>query len=272
MTSGPVRLPIPVTADPDDPRACQIFLDAVVDGVVMSMLLDSGAYRSSVPHEEAFTSGVLPEEELISTDRRPTERRVVRINRLTWGSLTATDLTVDMEPRGRPGLLGMDMLGSHACHFRFSEGLLEADGPPPAGPLLPLPTPPNRAPLLSVEWGETTVSAVWDTGGGITTVDRTWALAHPDLVAITAEFGTGTDWHGRTQTNPRGRLSSCRIGEVTFPEQDCGVVANWPAPLKAIPIIVGLPLISQANWYMDFPNKRWINSANRWQFRRRPGN
>lgn len=263
MYRDPVRLPISVTPDPDDPRARQVLVEAIADGVAISMILDTGAYRSSVPHDERFTAAVQPDERSKSAGRRPADRQIGRIQSLTWGSLTATDLTVDMEPPDWPhSPLGMDVLGAHACHFRFSDGLLEADWPVPPGPFLPLSTPPNRAPVLPVEWGETRVLAVWDTGAGITTIDRVWADANPELVSITADLGTGTDWTTRTtQENPRGFLSSCRIGEVTFPKQDCGIIADWPAALENIPIILGLPLISLANWYMDFPNQRWTNSA-----------
>jgi hypothetical protein len=261
MGSG-LTLPLPVVRDASDPRACQVLLDAVADGVPIRMLLDTGTDRSSVPHLEA------PSDRLQRNVRSGTgngvfssgkhDETLVQLDVLEWGSLTARDLTVSMDAPGwpHPPLLGMDVLGSHACHFRFGAGVLELDGEAPSDPLLPLPTPSDKAPAVPVQWEGTTIEAVWDTGAGITVVDRTWGEAHPEIVKTTDEFGTGTDVHGTTSRNLMGRLAPCRIGHATFPEQDCGVL---DLSGLGIDMILGLPLISHADWYLDFPQRRWSN-------------
>jgi hypothetical protein len=261
MVASALTLPLPVVPDPSSPRARQVLLDAVVDGVPVRMLLDTGTYRSSVPYSDALADGLQP-------DGRPDtntgvgqhDEKLVQLETLTWGSLTARGLTVSLQSPGwpHPPLLGMDVLGSHACHFRFTESVLELDGTSPSDMFLPLPTPSHKTPVVPVQWGETTVDAVWDTGAGITLVDRTWAEARPEIVTITHEFGTGTDVFGNTGRNPKGRLAPCRIGNVTFPEQDCGVP---DLSHLGITMFLGLPLISHADWYMDFPQRRWSNNA-----------
>ncbi|MEQ7128665.1 aspartyl protease family protein [Actinopolymorpha sp. B11F2] len=259
MTSG-LTLPLPVVPDPSSPRARQVLLDAVADDVPIRMLLDTGTYRSSVPHRDALAGRLRPEGPDPNTGAGQHDERLVRLETLQWGSLTARGLTVSLQAPGwpHPPLLGMDVLGPHACHFRFTEGVLELDGPAPTDALLPLPTPSNKSPAVPVHWGNTTVDAVWDTGAGITIVDRTWAESHPEIVTITHEFGTGTDVYGNTGRNPKGRLAPCRIGNVTFPEQDCGVP---DLSSLNITMFLGLPLISHADWYMDFPRRHWRNSA-----------
>jgi hypothetical protein len=255
-----LRLPLPVVPDVSDPRARQVLLDVVADGVPVRMLLDTGTFRSSVPYRDALAGrvqrnassggGVFSSGDVSET--------FVQLGALEWGSLTARDLTVTMDSPGwpHPPLLGMDVLGPHACHFQFDEGSLELDGPAPSEALLPLQTPSNKTPVVPVQWEQTAINAVWDTGAGITLVDQAWAEAHPEIVGIAQEFGTGTDVHGTTSRHPMGRLAPCRIGQATFPEQDCGVL-----DLSGINIemILGLPLISHANWYMDFPQQRWSN-------------
>ncbi len=237
-----IRLPLPVIPDPNSSRACQVFADAIVDGIPARMLVDTGTYRSFVPYRDTFE----PSEVLVQT--------------LQWGALTARNLTVTMNPPDwpHPSLLGMDVLGSHICDFRFGESILELDRPAPALDLLPLPTPSDRTPAVPVSWASASTTAVWDTGAGITIVNRSWAEAHPDIVRISSESGHGTDITGASGRNPKGRLAPCRIGQVSFPEQDCGVT-NSPG-MDGIDIILGLPLISNANWYMDFPGRRWTNS------------
>lgn len=255
-------LPLPVLPDTSDPRACQVLLDAVADGVPIRMLLDTGTYRSSVPHRDVPTDGLQQNARSGSGvfGSAKVDETLMRLGVLEWGSLTTRDLTVTMDSPGwpHPPLLGMDVLGSHACHFRFGEGVLELDGPAPCEPLLPLPTPSDKTPALPVQWEGITIKAVWDTGAGITLIDHAWAEAHPEIVAIADESGTGTDVHGASNQHPMGRLAPCRIGQVTFPEQDCGVL-----DLSGINIdmILGLPLISHANWYMDFPRQRWSNRS-----------
>jgi Aspartyl protease len=269
-----ITLPLPVVPDPASPRARQVFLDAVADDVPVRMLLDTGTYRSSVPYRDALADRSQRE----AADLNGLERHVdqpgggvftgvghhdetlVQLETFRCGALTARGLTVSLQLPGwpHPPMLGMDVLGRHACHFRFTEGVLELDGPAPTDAFLPLPTPSNKTPAVNVQWGETTIDAVWDTGAGITLVDRAWAQAHPEIVTISHEFDTGTDVYGNTGRNPRGRLAPCRIGNVTFPEQDCGVPDL--AGLN-ITMFLGLPLISQTDWYMDFPHRRWSNNS-----------
>jgi hypothetical protein len=244
----------------------------IADEVPVRMLLDTGTYRSSVPYRDALDNrfppngpGAVEDARSIDkpgggvfTDVGKHDETLVQLEALQWGSLTVRGLTVSLQSPGwpHPPLVGMDVLGPHACHFRFREGVLELDGTAPTDAFLPLPTPSDKTPAVPVQWGETIVDGVWDTGAGITIVDRTWAEAHPEIVTITKEFDTGTDVYGNTGRNLKGRLAPCRIGNVTFPEQDCGLP---DLSHLGITMFLGLPLISHANWYMDFPQRRWTN-------------
>jgi hypothetical protein len=228
--SSVIRLPLPVIPDPNSSRACQVFADTIVDGAPARMLLDTGTSQSYVPYREALQPGD------------------VHVETLQWGALIARNLSVTMNAPDWP----------HICDFRFGDGILELDQSASASDLLPLPTPADRTPAVPVHWGSASTTAVWDTGSGITIVNRSFAEAHPEIVSISAEFGRGTGITGETGRNPKGRLAPCRIGKVLFPEQDCGVTNSLG--LDGIDIILGLPLISSANWYMDFPRRRWTNS------------
>jgi hypothetical protein len=252
-------LPLRVQNDPNDDRAVQVFVDTVADGVALHMLLDSGGHRTTVPHRDADDAQVPTPP--VRPDRR--DARFTRLDTLQWGSLIERGLVVGVDPPGwpHPPRLGIDVLGAHACHFRFSNGVLELDGPAPPHPQFPSSRDePQQTPSLPAQWPGATAEVVWDTGAGITIVNRSWADAHPSIVTIADEYGTGTDVEGRTGRNPKGRLAPCRIGNVTFSEQACGV-APLSGALSDVAMIVGLPLISQADWYFDFLALTWTNHS-----------
>jgi hypothetical protein len=152
-------------------------------------------------------------------------------------------------------VLGMDVLGDRSCWFRFSAGVLEVDATPPPH-VLPLHTQPHQMPRIELAWAGVSTRAGWDTGAGITLVDETWARAHPDVVTILPEIGQGTDSSGATASGNKARIASCRVGDVTFPEQDCGI-PDLSFFKGALVVFAGLPLISQVDWYIDFPGRRW---------------
>lgn len=118
----------------------------------------------------------------------------------------------------------------------------------------------HRTPTVEVSWDHTRSTAIWDTGAGVTLVDQSWARRHPDLVTIGDEIGHGTDVTGAQASNPWGSLATCRIGDRESGEQVCGFVdfsamnANLNSPIE---VVLGLPLITQASWCVDFPGRRW---------------
>jgi hypothetical protein len=251
-------LPISISAHPNYDGALQAFVEVEANGVPVTMLLDTGAARSSVPHRAEFASlppvGVSKSHGALG-GQRPDP--LVRLDSLRAGPFVRTDLVVSVEPEGwdDPPVLGMDVLGDRACWFRFSAGILEVDATAPPG-LLPLHTEPHQMPGVELTWDGVSTKAGWDTGAGISLVDEAWATAHPDVVTILPEIGQGTDSSGATASGPKGRLDSCRIGDMTFPEQDCGL-PDLSFFKGALVIFAGLPLISHVDWYMDFPGRRW---------------
>ena len=262
MPSVPlVILPDP---DPTDDYAVQAWVEAVADGVPLRLLVDTGTPRSAFPHVEPFASrvsrvlpggrgvfGVLAGEALVTADV------------VVTGDQTTRQVVVQLQPPGwpHPALLGMDVLGSHRCDFHFDVPRIELDGPAPAeADWFPLATEPHRTPTVEVDWDHCQSTAIWDTGAGVTLVDQSWAQSHPDIVTIGDEIGRGTDVTGAQASHPWGMLPACRIGGRRFGEQVCGVVdfsvlnATLASPIE---VVVGLPLITQTSWCMDFPGRRW---------------
>ncbi|RCK70793.1 hypothetical protein DT076_05210 [Desertihabitans brevis] len=110
-------------------------------------------------------------------------------------------------------------------------------------------------PCVPVRWGDTVVDAVWDTGAGVTVVDRAWAEAHPHAVTLLQEPSRGTDVTGAEIPGARGLLSASLVAGQALAPQECGVVdlsqlnAHLDDPIR---LIIGLPQIVQRDWYVDF--------------------
>lgn len=257
-------IPLTVLPDESDDVALQAWVDVAADGVPLRMLVDTGTTRTAVPHVEPFASRTIsPGPGGRGVFGATATDPLIDLNTLQAGDLVTNSLLVERQPElwVHPPLLGMDVLGSHACLFDFADRTLHLDAEPQVtSGWLPLTTEPHRTPTVEVIWAAATLTAVWDTGAGITIVDRAWATAHPEIVTISDAKGVGTDSTGATTDNPQGRMASCRIGGLEFPEQLCGVVdlsALNSGKRSAVQMIIGLPLMVHATWFLDFPRHRW---------------
>ena len=259
-----VSIPLDVLPDPNDDYAQQAWVSATADGVTLRLLLDTGTYRSSLPFVEPFASRA---KRAVTGGRGifgvPIDETTVRVDQLTIGDVITYDLMLQLQPEGcqHPSLLGMDVLGSHRCDFHFAaRPRIDLDGKHEDAVWFPLVSDSHHAPTVEVRWGQTTVEAIWDTGAGVTIVDQSWADQHSDIITIRDERGHGTDVTGTEPSHPWGSMSSCQIGGIEFAEQTCGIVdfaamnANLSSPIE---VIIGLPLIARATWWMDFPGRRW---------------
>lgn len=257
-------IPLVVQPDPEDESCLHAWIDVIADGVPMRLLLDTGTPRSAVPHVAPFAT----------RPRRITragrgafgapggDEMLVEANALYTGDLVTPDLMVQLQPEGwrHPGLLGMDVLGSHRCDFRFDVPRIDLDGEErPAVAWYPLTTAPHSTPTIPLNWDQTSLDAMWDTGAGATLVDQSWANRHPDIVSVRPEMGRGTDVTGTEANHHWGTLASCRIGDATFADQKCADIDLSPlnATLaRPVEVVIGLPLIAQASWCMDYPRHR----------------
>lgn len=252
--------------DPDDPDEMLIHVDAVVDGEHERLLFDTGARRTSIrsiPQREALPA-------LGAADGRgisgaASGGRLVQVRTLVAGALRATYLVVELvgADSEAPTVLGMDVIGAHVCEFQFEHERLSVDAPAPAdGTLLPLKTSQGGQPLVDVHFARasTTVAAVWDTGASITVVDRAWFAANPGVIDLDGGADSGQDSSGKTVESATGTLAACVIGGVEFAATPCVVVdfsqvnAHLAQPLE---VILGLPVLTQATWWLDFPGHRW---------------
>lgn len=258
-------VPLVVLPDPEDERGLQAWTDAVADEAPVRLLVDTGTPRSAVPHVKPFDTrgGRRTRAGRGAFGAATGEELLVQADALHTGDLVTRNLLVQLQPEGwpHPGLLGMDVLGSHRCDFHFDPPRIDLDqGRWPTAAWYPLPTAPHSTPTVLVEWDQVFVSAIWDTGAGATLVDRSWAGRHPDIITIRTETGRGVDVTGAEVRHHWGTMAPCRIGGADVAEQTCAVVdfSSLNATLASpVEVVIGLSLIAQASWCMDFPGRRW---------------
>lgn len=259
------RIPLIVLPDPEDESCLQAWTDVIADGVALRLLLDTGTPRSAVPHVAPFAT----RPRSITRGGRGAfgapagEEMLIRADALRTGDLVTPELMVQLQPKGwrHPGLLGMDVLGSHRCDFHFDMPRIDLDGEEPsAATWFPLTSAPRSTPTVQVQWDQTSLDAMWDTGAGATLVDESWASRYPDIVSMSPGTGRGTDVTGTEADHHWGTLAPCRIGGANFAEQKCAVVDLSPLSatlVRPLEVVLGLPLIAQASWCMDYPRRRW---------------
>jgi hypothetical protein len=257
------QLPLIIEPDPDDPGCAAVLVDGTVAGRPYRFVLDTGAARTQLEADE-YTAALATAAEDVSFGAFGGHQAdpVMTVTDVVVGPLRADTLEVARVTGGGPSLrnvLGMDVLGRYACHFRLGAGVLELEADPAARADQELLVGPRGHPYVDVHWPGVTGQACWDTGAGATLVDRAFWLAHPELFE---EIGTstGTDSTGTQAQTPLLRMTGPVIGHRAFTGHSAvavdlsGVNAGLEYPMD---LILGYPTLRQADWLFDFPAKRW---------------
>jgi len=102
VNDGAVRsIPLAVLPDPEDDYALQAWVDAEADGAPAKLLVDTGTYRSSIPHVEPFAS----RPRRVGLDGGgvfgvPAEEMMVHADVLLTGDIVTRNLLVQLQPEG----------------------------------------------------------------------------------------------------------------------------------------------------------------------------
>lgn len=256
-------IPVSLVAEPDDPFSIQPIAEGKVGADPVRFVIDTGARTCLVPLTPAT-----PQLTVLGPATGTGAANVISgddeviVSELRVGNLIAHDVhadRADLRPPRHP-LLGMNVLGEFRCLFRFMAGVIELDVPEPSGvDGHDLDLDDAGQPYVPVTFGSVDVRSCWDTGASLSVVDLCWANRHPHLVSRGART-TGHDSAGVAVATWKAELAPCSIGGVVFSASPC--VAIDLAPLNAklarpLDVIVGMPLIQTADWWFDFPGRRW---------------
>lgn len=262
-----LSVPIVVRHDPDDPGAAELYVDVRVDGRPVRMLLDTGAASSRIPANE-FTRAFAragddghPGRGALG-DAAAAAARVIAPS-FEFGGVRVESLAVELAEPGPDRLaaiLGLDVLRSRRLDVRMSDARIALDAEPAVEAERPLLQSSRGHPHVDVGFthGET-ARAIWDTGAAATVVDRAFVRAHPDLFT---PHGTsqGIDSVGNSRNVPMATMAACVIGGRPFAASLAAVVDIAGIQRPGDPdfaMIVGYPLICQADWAFDLARGWW---------------
>ncbi|HET9896165.1 MAG TPA: aspartyl protease family protein [Streptosporangiaceae bacterium] len=255
------QIPLIIEADPDDPDCAAVMVDGTVAGRPYRFILDTGAARTQLEADEYTSTLEVVRDGSGSGVFASQSDPVVTVTDVTVGPLRVATLDVGRVSPGRPhlrNLLGMDVLRRCRCLFRLESAVLDVEAPAGyAG--RDLRTDSLGHIYVDVRWPGVTARACWDTGAGITVVNRDFWRANPHLFQ---EIGTttGTDATGATLETPLVLLTQAVIGGRLFGTHKAAVVdLSHPNSTVELPMdmILGYPALRQADWLFDFPASRW---------------
>ena len=151
------------------------------------------------------------------------------------------------------------MLRHHRLDVRLGQATLTIDGSDPVDQERPLLTSSRGHPYVEVNWSGHSAHAIWDTGAGVTVVDTAFARAHRHLFSQPTT-AVGADAHGNSSEAPLVMMAACSIGGRSFAAGVAAIadIAGIQRPGDSrFDLIVGYPVISQADWSIDLRNGRW---------------
>ncbi|WEG09534.1 aspartyl protease family protein [Microbacterium horticulturae] len=252
-------VPLTIRAD-DDPGTALLYVVAAVDGVEQEFLLDTGAARSHLPRSAQTEHWAIdvPDPQSRGVFGSSATGPQARVPDITLGPIVAHDVVVDVSDDG-PAILGVDVLAGHRIGVRLSAHALQIDEQAAIDRWRPLQLSSRGHPLLKVVWDATTAVAVWDTGASTTVVDAGLAAAFPGIFPATGTT-SGTDVNGQEGSAGMVRVSPCRIGGRGFAVSTAATVPLAGLEREGDPaftIIIGRPLIAQADWVFDFRARMW---------------
>ncbi|HEY2174976.1 MAG TPA: retropepsin-like aspartic protease [Mycobacteriales bacterium] len=252
-----VDIPIDIEPDPDDPGQALPYVDVEIGGETLHALLDTGAARTTVAPPEFATIEIRPGEGTGVFGIRG-DRRVWRTS-IRFGNRVVDPIEIDAHPAGEGrDLIGQDLLSHFRCEYRLADRRLHLDGP----------LPPDTVPIfigaghhvyLDVAWqvAEVTASAVFDTGASVTVVDTAFVDTHPTLFAK-AGSSSGVDSSGTVVETPMMTMNGPQILGRQF-APSVVAIADLTAANRTIQrkmdLILGWPILHQANWVIDHPNR-----------------
>ncbi|HWA66300.1 MAG TPA: hypothetical protein VG899_08020 [Mycobacteriales bacterium] len=250
---GQYRIPVECVPDPVVSGCGHFLVDIEVDGNVVRAALDTGVPRTllfDVPSSAALvgtrrTSGAFGVGEVAEWE----------VGEIRLGSLRAGPVTVHHISRGRERhpVVGLDVLGQGSWQLAPGSRTLVTHVPFLGGSTLR--SAANGHLLTEMRWSDGVASALWDTGAGITLIDRRFAAAHPHLFQP-AGVAKATDITGANSEVELANVPGYEIEGVPFVGH-LVAITDLPAVPEPIDAAIGFPTIVQARWTVDLRARRW---------------
>ena len=256
------RIDLSYKYDDEHCDTAEVWIDGSVDRVAQRFILDTGCARTSLFYNEFSAKYPSNGTREYSSAFGSAVSDSIVVQLIGSGPIEKTDMAIARTARGGndKNLFGMDLLKDSILHFRPAEKILE---------ILPalsahvgfkhLFLDSGSIPYIELAFPDKTAVAVWDTGAGITIVDKGFFKDHRDLFDSGGKT-IGTDSAGHTFETEIYRMKSLKIAGILFPpHRVVPLDLNHLAPKngRGMDFILGYSTLMLANWLMDFPNKKW---------------
>jgi len=257
------KIKLIIVEDKEDNECAEVNVSAMIEGDEFEFLLDTGAGTSSIRNSEFTLNYPTIKTKQSSGVFSTIQEKVIRIPSLRIGPIRKENVEftrVDKD-NGKHNLIGMNVLKDYAFHFDFQ--YQEADVNPDDAKFIRdcnnLYCDDKYHPYMAVDLGDSEISAVWDTGAGITIVNEQLIKDHPASFALIGD-SEGTDANGNVQQTPTYLMTGMIIDGYVFPPHHVAMVdlSDVNATIeRKMDMILGYSTFRFADWWIDFPAKKW---------------
>jgi len=239
----------------------EVHVSAIVDGHAIDFVLDTGCSITSLFYDDFSASYNAIEQGQYSGAFGTSKKDKILVDHISLGSVKKSNLKISRTPKGgnNRNLLGMDFLSENCFELSLSEEklIIRGDAGVPCKNELILDS--GKIPFIDISFKGKTAKAVWDTGAGVTVVDKAFVKANRDLFED-AGTTSGTDSTGTTFETPIYFIKFMEIGGFEFARHrvvPIDLAHLGPKTGRGMDFILGYSTLKLANWVVDFKNKKW---------------
>lgn len=254
-----------IERDPEEAEAGEVLVDGSVGGHPYRFRLDTGAAMSRVAFDDYTMGFVATAQGPSSGVFKPSSDHLITVPSVQIGPISRQNVTLARaapEAADVSNLIGMDLLKDFSLHFDFANKRLAVDPTDDVGEghtFHAMKLDKRLHLYLDVECGQTTASAVWDSGASLTVADTTFVSQHATFFRKAGQ-SVGKDSTGQEMAASLFVVSGVVIGNTAFPPHRVaavdlsGVNATIDMPMD---FILGYSTLRHAEWLLDFPHRRW---------------
>ncbi|MBC7458367.1 MAG: aspartyl protease family protein [Bdellovibrionaceae bacterium] len=256
------KIELEIKFDDDFQDTAEVWIRGFIEGIEQRFILDTGCSRTSLCFNDfsaKFNS--LGEREYSSAFGKALSD-FIEVKNISAGPIDLKNVLISRTRKdgNDKNLFGMDLLKDSILHFLPGDKALEII---PAFPQdlvsEALYLDSGSIPFIELNFPDAKAIAVWDTGAGITIVDKHFFDSHLEFFD---SYGmtTGTDSAGHTFETEIYRMKPINIYGLSFPAHrvvplSLGHIADKTG--RGMDFILGYSTLRHANWLMDFAGGRW---------------
>ena len=251
-----------IRPDETESEVAEVFVEGKVDGRNYRFLFDTGASSTRLVSDDYIGKLVSLTKSTAHGVFSSIDEETVKLLKIEIGPINKEYIEVkrlNTNYSGAKSLVGMDILKDYSYEFCFDKNIIIVNPDRCEANDQGLVIGKKYHPYVDVFFQETKATSVWDTGAGITVVNLNFIKENPEFFEE-IDKTKGTDSTGATKEGPMFIMKTPKIANIEFPSHKvAGVDLSQVNMTTEIPMdmILGYSTLSKANWFFDFPNKKW---------------